>query len=321
MARFSFRKRASEDEETPPEGEIDLTQPEEDVPETPDGDDQGGGRSRRLFILLGVGIFLVGGFYIANQLFLAPPPPPPATPMRPAVPTPPVKAPAPAPPAKEAAPTPPAPAKAPVAPVTPPAKTEAKAPPPAPGAPSAGPAKSDTGKGVKAEAAPSPAKSGTPTGAKPAPTAPVGFSLQVAAMVVEENAEGLKRKLDSNGFQAVIRKGTAFVTKHVVTVGEPTGKREAEELARRLTVDGFPSQLLGVGDKYAPQIGAFFNLDEAIDLARELQKKNYYPKITSKPANTVVFQVRHGKFDSRSAAVKRGEELKAKGYNFLVVRE
>lgn len=320
MAKFSFRKRASEDEETPPEGEIDLTRPEEDVPETLEGDDQGGGRSRRLYILLGVGILLVGGFYLANQLFLEQPPPPP-TPVRPAVPTPPVKAPAPAPPTKETAPAPPAPAKAPVPPATPPAKAEAKAPLPAPAAPPAGPAKADTGKGAKAETAPGPAKSGAPTVAKPTPPAPVGFSLQVAAMVVEENADGLKRKLDSSGFQATIRKGTAFVTKHVVTAGEPTGRREAEELARRLTVDGFPSQLLAVGDKYAPQIGAFFNLDEAIDLARELQKRNYYPKITSKPANTVVFQVRHGKFDSRAAAVKRGEELKAKGYNFLVVRE
>jgi cell division septation protein DedD len=111
------------------------------------------------------------------------------------------------------------------------------------------------------------------------------------------------------------------VTKQVVTVGEPTGKREAEDLSRRLNVDGFPSQLLAVGGKYTPQIGAFFNLDEAIDLARELQKKNYPPKITSKPTTTVVYQVRHGKFDTRAAAVKRGEELKSKGFNFLVVRE
>ncbi|MBI4736271.1 MAG: SPOR domain-containing protein [candidate division NC10 bacterium] len=140
-------------------------------------------------------------------------------------------------------------------------------------------------------------------------------------MVMEENAESLKRKLDESGFSSMIRKGTAFVAKQVVTVGEPTGKREAEDLSRRLNVDGFPSQLLAVGNKYTPQIGAFFNLDEAIDLARELQKKNYHPKITSKPANTVVFQVRHGKFDSRTAAVRRGAELKGKGFNFLVVRE
>jgi cell division septation protein DedD len=138
---------------------------------------------------------------------------------------------------------------------------------------------------------------------------------------MEENAVALKRKLDGSGFPAVIRKGTAYVTKQVVTVGEPTGKREAEELSRRLNVDGFPSQLLNVGDKYTPQIGEFSNLDEAIDLARELQKKKYAPKITSKPSTTVVYQVRHGRFDSRASAVRRGEELKGKGFSFLVVRE
>ena len=138
---------------------------------------------------------------------------------------------------------------------------------------------------------------------------------------MERNAEALKRKLDAAGYPAVIRKGTAYVTKQIVTVGEPTGKREAEDLSRRLNVDGFPSQLLTVGGKYAPQIGAFFTLDEAIDLARELQKKNYPPKITSKLATAVVFQVRHEKFSSRAAAVRRGEELKGKGFSFLVVRE
>jgi cell division septation protein DedD len=140
-------------------------------------------------------------------------------------------------------------------------------------------------------------------------------------MVMQENAENLKRKLDAAGFPASIRKGSMFLSRHVVTAGDPTGKREAEELSRRLNVDGFPSQLLAVEGKFAPQIGAFHNLDEAIDLARELQKKNYPPKITSKPANTAVYQVRHGQFDSRAAAAKRSEELKAKGFvTAMVVR-
>jgi cell division septation protein DedD len=319
MARFGFRKRASEEDEVPLEGDLDVT-PSEELPEVPEGGDEGGGRSRRILIIVGLGIILLGGFYIANQLFLTPPPPPPP-PVRQAMPTPPAKAPAPASapvpaaPAKEATSAPSAQAKAPTAPATPPAKVEAKPTPPAP--PASGPAKTGESKAAEAMKAPAPAKAT----AKPVPAAQGGYSLQVAAMVVEENAQGLKQKLDQGGFQSVIRKATAFVTKHVVTAGEPTGKSEAEELARRLTVDGFPSQLLVIGDKYSPQIGAFFNLDEAIDLARELQKKNYRPKITSKPANTLVFQVRHGKFDSRSAAVKRGGELKAKGFNFLVVRD
>jgi cell division septation protein DedD len=139
-------------------------------------------------------------------------------------------------------------------------------------------------------------------------------------MVKQENAQALKQRLDAGGFPASIRRGTVSVTRQTVTVGEPTSKREAEELARRLNVDGFPSEVVAVGGKYNPQVGAFFNLDEAIDLAREIQKKNYPPKITAKPANTVVFQVRHGGFNSRAAAVKRGEELRSKGFSSMVVR-
>ncbi len=195
----------------------------------------------------------------------------------------------------------------------------------APAVPS-GPGKAEPGKAAPSEKPAPPAKAEAKPAkkhaAKPASAIAVSYSLQVGAMVMEENAEALKRKLDASGFPAVIRKGKAFVTKQLVTVGEPTGKSEAEALSRRLNVDGFPSQLLAVGGKYTPQIGAFFNLDEAIDLARELQKKNYPPKITSKPATAVVYQVRHGKFDSRAAAVRQGEELKRKGFTvYHVVRE
>jgi cell division septation protein DedD len=154
---------------------------------------------------------------------------------------------------------------------------------------------------------------------KTAPAPAGGFSVQVGAMAMEQNAENLKQKLDAMGFPAVVRKGAGFVNRHVVTVGDPTGKRDAEEMARRLNVDSFPSQLITFEGKYAPQVGSFVNLDEAIDLARELQKKNYRPKITSKPATTSLFQVRHGQYDTRAAAMKRGEELKAKGFNAWVV--
>lgn len=296
MARFSFRKRITEQEGLPEEEGTEVSAPEE-----------GGGQSggvRRILIIAGIGVILIGGWYLAQSLFFAPSPPPPS-PARPVTSAPPAKAPAPAAPTKEAAP-------APAAPTKPPAKEVAKPVPPAPPAKAAAPAK---------EAAP-PAKAEAKPAEKPAPKAAlVSYSLQMGAMVMVENAEALKRKLDARGFPAIIRKGTAYVTKQIVTVGDPSGKREAEDLSRRLNVDGFPSQLLAVGGKYTPQIGAFFNLDEAIDLARELQKKNYPPKITSKPTTTVVYQVRHGKFDTRATAVKRGEDLKSKGFNFLVVRE
>jgi cell division septation protein DedD len=152
----------------------------------------------------------------------------------------------------------------------------------------------------------------------PAPSVK-GYSVQVGAMAQQANAENLKKKLDAMGFQAVVRKGSGFVSSHVVTVGDPTGKNEAEALIRRLGVDGFPCTLASVEGKYAPQVGSFVNLDEAIDMARELQKKNYRPKITSRPATTALYQVRHGQFETREAAMKRGEELKVKGFSAWVV--
>jgi cell division septation protein DedD len=313
MARFSFGKRTNDDEGIPPEpveGEAEIRVPSELA--------ESGGRPRRLLVIVGVGVILIGGLYLANILFFSTPAP---TPARQAVPAPPTAAPAPPAPTKEAAPAVAIPSKA-------EAKADAKAPASAKVATEATPSvKAPTPAKTPAEQTP-PAKSGLPTGkadakapSKVLPTASKGFSVQVGAMAQAENAENLKRKLDAMGYQAVVRKGSGFAPKHVVTVGDPVAKREAEEMARRLNVDGFPSQLVAAGAKFTPQIGSFVNLDEAIDLARELQKKNYRPKITSSsaPATTVLFQVRHGQFDTRAAAAKRGEELKAKGFNAWVV--
>ena len=324
MAKFSFGRRKQEEEEIPPEpveGEAELTLPEQ--PEQEETTEDGGGRGRRPLILAGIGIVLIGALYLANTLFFSPASPVPAT----------VRQTAPPPVATIPVPNPPAPSKevavAPAAPASP-SKPEAKVtPPPAP------PVKAPSGPLPAAKQAPSAkaaseqtqsTKMSTPapkaeekTPGKTAPVPAGGFSVQVGAMAMEQNAEDLKQKLDGMGFPAVIRKGAGFVNRQVVTVGEPSGKREAEEMARRLNVDGFPSQLITVEGKYTPQVGTFVTLDEAIDLARELQKKNYRPKITSKPATTSLYQVRHGQYDTRAAAIKRGEELKAKGFNAWVV--
>jgi len=337
MTRFNFGKRTPDEEGIPPEpieGETEIGAPSDLV--------EGGSRMRRPLIFAVIGVLVIGGAYLANLLFFSAPPPPPI-PTRPTIPAP-AAAPRPAPvqtkeappgapsalsskteatgEAKETAPVTTAPAKAPT-----PAKTIPEPMAPVKAAPSATPAPAS-------KAAPAPASKATPAPiAKAERQAPAkgvaspakGFSVQVGAMAQEANAENLKRKLDAMGFQAVVRqasgvgKASGAANSHVVTVGEPTGKREAEDLARRLNVEGFPSQLLVVEGKYAPQVGSFVNLDEAIDLARELQKKNYRPKITSKPATTALFQVRHGQFDTRAAAMKRGEELKAKGFSAWVV--
>jgi cell division protein FtsN len=327
MAKMNLDRQGSEDEGLPEEGDsgLDNLEPVEDL----GGGEEGRGKSRRPLILLLI-LVLLGGGFLAYKLFLQAPEPPPAPVVaRPAAPpaSPAVPAPAPAKPPVAAPAPPPVPSPAPTLPPAPtppvPSKAESPAQPVAPPAPPAkAPAVPAPGKAESAK--PAPAKKAPAAEAKPAEkaTAPKGtFSLQVGAMVVRENAEALKRKFEQNGYPASIREGKANVSKHVVTVGDPGTKAEAEELARRLTVDGFPSQVVTIGGKYTPQVGAFFNQDEAIDLARDLQKKNFAPKITARPTNTVVYQVRHGRFSSRSAAVKRGEELKAKGHTstFMVI--
>ena len=342
MARFNFGKRPAEDEGIPPEpieGETEAgAQPDVVV---------GGNRMRRPLIFALIGVLLIGGAYLANVLFFSAPEPPPI-PTRPVVPAPPAAAPgapaapAPAPQKKEAAPTapaavakqqpegkaegksaspqPPQASKAEPAKVAPPVKSAAeptapaKATAPTAPAPATKPTPAPAAKGTPAPSA----KAEMPAPAKPASSAK-GFSVQLGAMAQEANAQNLKRKLDEMGFQAVVRKGSGYANSHVVTVGEPAAKREAEDTARRLNVEGFPSQLVAAEGKFVPQVGAFVNLDEAIDLAREIQKKNFRPKITSKPATTVLYQVRHGQFDTKAAAMKRGEELKAKGFNAWVV--
>jgi cell division septation protein DedD len=337
-----------------PTGELgDLFDPlaEEDMKINllpPQDAEEGGGRTRRLLIIAGLGVLLIGGAYLGNRLFLAPAEPPaPMPPMRPA---PVAKAPAPAPAATTApAPGPgapaakaPEPAKAPAAPgpaAKAPEPAKAPAPGPAAKAPVPGPAAKAPASGPPLTPAPAPAakapeaaKPAAPAKPAPAPGAATlarttekprataaSYSVQVGALALEENARRLRQKLETDGFPARIKKGSAFLQKHVVTVGDPTGRREAEELARRLNVDGFPSQIAAADGKFAPQVGAFVNLDEAIDLAREVQKKQYRPKITSRPVTAELYQVRHGEFESRAAAVKRGEELKAKGFSVYVV--
>jgi cell division septation protein DedD len=317
MAKLSFGKRRQEDEEIPPEpldGEVDT--PPQDYPETQ------GRRVSRPLILAGIGVVLIGALYLANSLFFSPPPPPPVLKAAPVPAAPETKAPA---PVKEAAPAPVAPSKPETKALSqaPSAPTKATAPSKVPPVGALPIKPEQSAKALPPQTPPSKApapgtKADARVAAGVAPSAG-GFSIQVGAMAIEQNAENLKQKLEAIGFPATIRKGVGYMNRHIVTAGDPTGKREAEELARRLNVDGFPSQIISVEGKYVPQIGAFVNLDEAIDLAREMQKKNYHPKITSKPSTAMLYQVRTGKFDTRADAMKRGEELKAKGFNAWVV--
>lgn len=262
---------------------------------------------RRLAIIGLSGVIVVAAGWVGMRLFMAPPPPPPPPVVRPQ-PRPPVAQPRP-PAAPPGAQTPSPPATAAPQAKAPPAAPQAKAPPSPPPA-----AK------VEAKAAtppPPPAEKGA---AESKAARKVSYSLQVAAMVQEANATSMQRRLGQMGYKPRVRKGNAYVTKHVVYGGEPVSKSEAEEAGRRLTVDGFHVVVKPVGKGHAPELGSFIDLNEAIDLARDIQKKGYVPRIVSKPVNTVVYQIRLGEFPSKHAARTKGEELKSKGFQYLIIK-
>lgn len=147
------------------------------------------------------------------------------------------------------------------------------------------------------------------------------YSLQVGAMTEEENTKALKQQLEQLGYPARIRKGSILVTKHIVYTGGSPSEEEAQGLARKLNVDGFPSQVVLAGDHFLVQVGTFFDLNGAIDLAHELQKRNYTPKIVSSRVNTTIYRVQIGPFKSRAEALRAGKELEEKGLNSFIVKD
>ncbi len=259
-------------------------------------------QARRLMILFLVGLIVIFGAWVTTNFLTRSTPSPVISPTRP---TPPPTA------------VPPSPPPAP--PVT--AGDKEKEKPPSP--------EESTGRVV---ALPPPTAKTSPPAQPEKPTArrptakrqiprPTGnYSLQVASMIHEENATGLKQQLEKLGYAVRIRKGSAPVTQHVVQIGEFANQAEAEETDRRLQQEGFRSTITPQGTSTIVEVGKFSDLNEAIDLAHTLQKKDFAPKIVSRQASAPVFQVLVGRFASREATGKTAEELKAKGFNALVVR-
>ncbi len=158
--------------------------------------------------------------------------------------------------------------------------------------------------------------------AKPGAKADKEYSIQVASLVRERNALSLKERLERLGYTPSIRKATARITRHRVYAGEFRSREEADGVARRLNVEGFPSNLVELElGKFGLEVGASFTLNGAIDMARNLQEKNYTPKIVSKATPTPVHQVRVGEFKSRTQAVRALEVLKTHGFKPLIIKE
>ncbi|MEM4298117.1 MAG: SPOR domain-containing protein [Nitrososphaerota archaeon] len=221
----------------------------------------------------------------------APPPPPPVTP--------------PIPPPPSSVPVPPPPAPVPSQEVTkikPPEEEKPEAPPP----------KAEG----KREAPPPPA----PKTVAPSTVGP-RYTLQVGAMLQHGHATDLQKRLKRLGYSARIRKAVSPKTRYMVYIGEVSSIHEAEATVQKLQREGFPARVISTQGGFLAGVGDFFALDEAIDLAHELQKKRYTPKIVDHQVLTTFHRVLVGSFDNRADALKLGRELKAQGFDNFVVKD
>ena len=148
-----------------------------------------------------------------------------------------------------------------------------------------------------------------------------GYSIQVATLVLEKNAVSLKERLEKLGYSPEGRKTTARITRHRVTSGEFSSREEAEQAARRLQADGFPSNVVeGEDGKFRLEVGSFFRQDDALDLARILEKKNHAVKVVSQPASTPVYQIWVGEYEDQAEALKTLGTLERQGLTPVLVR-
>jgi cell division protein FtsN len=110
------------------------------------------------------------------------------------------------------------------------------------------------------------------------------------------------------------------MTQHVVIVTATGDKAEADALLERLKAEGVPASLGESEGRYRVVAGRSAALDQAIDLAHELQKKGLTPKITSETESTTLYLVRVGQFGRRDEASQRARELRQKGFPTLIVK-
>ena len=155
----------------------------------------------------------------------------------------------------------------------------------------------------------------------PKPKARGRFSVQVAAMAHEANARALSQRLKKLGYPVTIQRGRASRRSyHVVLVGLPSDRGEATTLTDKLRTEGFSPLVVESDGRYRVEAGRSVELDQAIDLAHELQKKGFTPKIASETATATLYLVRVGQFTSRGEAGRRAKELQASGFPALLVK-
>jgi len=147
------------------------------------------------------------------------------------------------------------------------------------------------------------------------------FSVQVGAMAHEANAHALRRRLEQLGYSSTIRKGRASISHQVVFVSAPGDGNDAQVLTEKLRAEGFSAFVSESGGRYRVEAGRSVLLDDAIDLARDLQRKGFTPTIAAETVNTTLYLVRVGEFSSRAKARQTSRELQRKGFPVLIAKE
>jgi len=162
-----------------------------------------------------------------------------------------------------------------------------------------------------------------PPASKTVTTSTVGprYTLQVGAMLQRRHATDLQRRLERLGYSARVRKAVSPKTRYTVYIGEVSSIHEAEAVVQRLQREGFPAKVVSTQGGFLAGVGDFFALDEAIDLAHELQKKRHTPKIVDRQVLTTFHRVLVGSFDNKADALKLGRELKARGFDNFIVKD
>lgn len=147
------------------------------------------------------------------------------------------------------------------------------------------------------------------------------YRVQVASLVFKRNALSLGLRLKKLGYRPTIKKMTASIARHRVYAGAFNNGGEAESTTRRLSTDGFsPRRVQNEWGMSVVEVGWSLNQNDAIDLARRLQQKDYTSKIISKPTPTPVYVVRVGPYEKKSEALRVLKALRQKGLAPLIVR-
>ena len=292
--------------------------------------------SKRLVIIGVLGIVLIGAVYWYVSRPPASPPRPPARPRglerrQPPKPLTPIE-----PPERKPEIVPPPAAVEPPAPKGKPAQAPPEAPAPKEAVPPQVSPEAPVAPPQIAKPAESPRETPPPEETRPAPEPPAPepvakaivpetqdrpYSVQVASLVVKQNAIALKARLEKLGYGTTIQKVIARITRHRVSAGEFRDRDEADQLARRLRADGFsPKLVAGEHGQFAVEVGISFQQNDAIDLAHRLQQKDYVPKIVTQTAPTPVYAVRVGAYAKKSEALQDVKALKRKGFAPIIVR-